>query len=239
MAFGWAGPGTGQGRSLARRPWRQGRRSARCAAGRRARPVTLHPPHAHPNPGIRSVLSYHRSFAIERASGRASPPLAPCYPRGACANPARGVPRRKGTIPPCPAESPARRSSRCDCASTGAGDTPSSPDPKGRSRGLRAPRLRSPAYGHRRPRHQPFRQRRRETALAEQAKLERLRRNAGMRGTANSSAAIAADCIQSPNLSGMNRWPEGNIALGREWKFKEIQDQWRGTLRWFFPNLSL
>ena len=81
-----------------------------------------------------------------------------------------------------------------------------------------------------------FRQRRRETALAEQAKLERLRRNAGMRGTANSSAAIAADCIQSPNLSGMNRWPEGNIALGREWKFKEIQDQWRGTLRWFFPQ---
>ena len=47
---------------------------------------------------------------------------------------------------------------------------------------------------------------------------------------ANSSAEITADCIQSPNLSGTKRWPEGKIALGREWRFEEIQNEWRGNL---------
>ena len=48
---------------------------------------------------------------------------------------------------------------------------------------------------------------------------------------ANSCSDIAADCIQSPNLTGINRWAERMISLGREWKFEDSRDEWRGTLR--------
>ena len=48
---------------------------------------------------------------------------------------------------------------------------------------------------------------------------------------ANSCADIAADCIQAPNLAGIHRWREGTILLGREWKFEDTQNEWRGTLR--------
>ena len=48
---------------------------------------------------------------------------------------------------------------------------------------------------------------------------------------ANYSPDIAADCIQSPNLTGKNRWLEGKIAMGREWYFREGQAELKGELR--------
>ena len=48
---------------------------------------------------------------------------------------------------------------------------------------------------------------------------------------ANSCSDIATDCIQAPNLAGIHRWREGTILLGREWKFEDTQNEWRGTLR--------
>ena len=48
---------------------------------------------------------------------------------------------------------------------------------------------------------------------------------------ANSCSDIASDCIQSPSLTSKNRWPEGQISLGREWIFEEVHGAWQGRLR--------
>lgn len=48
---------------------------------------------------------------------------------------------------------------------------------------------------------------------------------------ANSSSDIDADCIQSPNLSSRNPWPEGMIPMGKEWFFDMTSGELIGELR--------
>lgn len=36
------------------------------------------------------------------------------------------------------------------------------------------------------------------------------------------------DCIQYPNLTPANCWPQGTISIGEEWYFEEFEDGWKG-----------
>lgn len=46
---------------------------------------------------------------------------------------------------------------------------------------------------------------------------------------ANLPPKLGADCVQYPNLSCANRWPEGAISLGEEWCFRKSGGAWKGN----------
>ena len=48
---------------------------------------------------------------------------------------------------------------------------------------------------------------------------------------ANFPQVLGTDCIQYPNLSCANRWPEGAISLGEEWCFQNSSGVWNGNKR--------
>jgi len=45
---------------------------------------------------------------------------------------------------------------------------------------------------------------------------------------ANLPKKLGEDCVQHPNLSGSNRWPEGLVTLGEEWYFQTSGESWIG-----------
>ena len=39
---------------------------------------------------------------------------------------------------------------------------------------------------------------------------------------------LGGDCIQYPNLSSVNCWPQGTVSIGEEWRFEEFDEGWKG-----------
>lgn len=48
---------------------------------------------------------------------------------------------------------------------------------------------------------------------------------------ANLPPKLGSDCVQYPNLSCANSWPEGALALGEEWRFRHSGGAWQGNKR--------
>lgn len=42
---------------------------------------------------------------------------------------------------------------------------------------------------------------------------------------------LGSDCIQYPNLTSANCWPQGTISMGEEWRFEESEKGWKGDRR--------
>ena len=44
----------------------------------------------------------------------------------------------------------------------------------------------------------------------------------------NRTLELGGDCIQYPNLSSVNCWPQGTVPIGKEWHFEEFDEGWKG-----------
>ena len=46
----------------------------------------------------------------------------------------------------------------------------------------------------------------------------------------NRASELGNDFVLYPNLTAKNPWPQRILNVGKEWRFDESDDEWRGTL---------